>query len=456
MLSAQSSSSIFTFFKSLGLETKTLGLMAIPLIATGLVESSIGFISTTFAAHLGQAELVATALVSSLFTTLMVFMWGLFSAISTLVAEYDGARNDRAAAQVMRDALVMAFLMGLPVMGLIWAAPLFMEWLGKWQEVIEPVRICLYSFLPGIIPDFLGIVLLQFFLGLGQTRIIMVFSLFFTALNLTANYVLMFGKWGVPALGIAGIGWGASITMWVAVLFLGSALLLSRSHRKYLHSYFSGKLFSYSKELCVLGVPIGLMYCIELGFFMMIAFMIGQVDTKALAAHQIAIQYFLLLASVVFCIEKVTSVRVSYLLAEGQRAKAKMTGYSSVFLAILFMLTVAVIYWQFSLEIIAIDLNVQDEANSTIIKMTQQFLLIAAIFQIIEGVCIALFGVLRGLKDTQFTMFVSLLTFWGIALPLSYLFIIYLHWDVSWVWWSMVISATFEALLLGWRYHKKL
>jgi MATE family multidrug resistance protein len=423
-----------------------------PLIISGLIETSTGFFSVMFSAHLGQVTLAATALVSTLFSTLMVFMWGVFSGISALVSNYSSTRDNLAAVQVTKDGLLIALLASIPTILFIWNIAPLLTYFGEPKAIVELARPYLHGLVWGVLPDFCGLVLLQFILGLGNTRMVMVFNIIWVPLTIVIIYGLMFGKWYLPKLGVAGIGWGSSLAMWIAVIILCFGLYFTPQYRQFRSLMIINRHKYYLYQILALGVPIGLMYCIEISFFMAIALLMGYMSSQVLAAHQIAVQYFLVMMSVVFCIQNATTVRVSYLLGQGNIANANLVGYIAMLLATIFMLMVACIYWFFPENIISIDFVNTISRDQTVISLAKQFLIIAAVFQILEGICIAIFGALRGLQDTKFTMYTSLLTFWGIAFPLSYLLIIRYHWQPSWVWWSMVLSAACEAFILICRY----
>lgn len=215
-------------------ETKTIFNLSVPLIASGVVEAAIGFFSTLFLAHLGPQELAAGALVNWLFFTLMVMMWGLLSAVSVMVAQRFGAKDSLGIAQVLQDSILFSAVMTIPMGLLIWYADLIFLYFGQKPEMVALSKGYLHALAFGIFPDFIFLVLQQFLIGLGHMRANMVFTFIWVPINIIANYVLMFGKWGFPALGITGIGWGTTFSFWIMIFIIAAYIFFQKDYQIYL------------------------------------------------------------------------------------------------------------------------------------------------------------------------------------------------------------------------------
>ncbi|WP_192805899.1 MATE family efflux transporter [Rickettsiella massiliensis] len=248
-------------------ESYALLALALPLVLSSVIETSIGFFSNLFLAHLGAKSLAAGALVSWVFTTIMVIIWGVFSAISILVARYYGANQPLQIRAVLYAGLLLAILLMIPAMILMWnLAPIFL-FFGQKQSVVTLAQPYLHGLAWAIIPDFLITVLLQFSAGLGRTKTNLVFSLLFVPLNIFFNYSLLFGKFGLPCLGIAGIGWGAALAFWIMTTGFIFYFLLNPNYRIYWQRSRVEPIYPALKEILQVGFPLGLMYCVEVGFF---------------------------------------------------------------------------------------------------------------------------------------------------------------------------------------------
>lgn len=437
-------------------EIKILLMLALPLVITGLIEASVGFTSTLMVAHLGHYELAALGLVSNLFATLMVIMWGTLGATSVLISQYYGAKNQAAIARVFRDSILLALLFSIPAMILLWnIAPLLLL-LGQHPQIVALTNKYLHALAFAMIPDFTGIVMLQFLTGLGHTRVNLFFSLLWVPATILSNYVFIFGKWGIPAFGIAGIGWGTAVSFWITTLILAIYLYLHENYRPYLQSGAAKNEHSRLKELFKVGIPLGGMFCIEVTFFMILAILMGRISLEALAANQITLQYVGQFTVVSFSLAQAITVRMGHTIGANDIAAAERAGYMGIILGLIFMSLIALLYWFFPALLIAVDIKIHDPINQALIHLTKQFLSLAALFQLFEMIRITSFGALRSLRDTKFTMLISSVMFWGIALPCGYLLAFKVHWQGMGLWAGMVIGAAAGALILFMRFRNRI
>lgn len=200
----------------------------------------------------------------------------------------------------------------------------------------------------------------------------------------------------------------------------------------------------------------GLMYCVEVAFFFALTLVMGSFGDELLAANQIALQYLGVLMSIIFCIAQAITVRMGHLLGAGEISSAKRAAYVGICMSATLMLFVALCFWTFPSILISIDFDIYEPDNFETVRLATQFLAISAIFQVIEATRISLFGSLRGLKDTHFTLLSSIIGFWGIALPIGYILATRFHLKGVGLWWGMVIGACMSVILLAWRFKSKI
>ncbi len=421
--------------------------LALPLVATGIIESSIGFFSTIFLAKLGPQELAAGALVGWLFGTMMVVLWGTLTAVSVCIAQKHGAKDHLAVSKILRDGLTLSLLLAPPTALLLWfIAPVFLV-LGQPETQVMLAQPYFRALVWGILPDFIWLVLLQFLIGIGHTRTSMTCMLLWVPIAIFCNYILIFGKFGAPALGIAGIGWGMTVSYWLTTGWLIAYLMINKNYKSYLYDAFTRAKPFYLIELIQIGVPMGAMYSIEVGFFLALSLIMGLFGEAPLAGNQIALQYLGTLMAVVFSIASAVTVRMGHKIGENNFVAATRASHAGVFLSLCFMSFLLVIYWSFPEWLISIDLDVNDPKNAAIIPFAKQFLAVCAIFQLFEAIRITLFGSLRALKDTHFTLITSIISFWMIALPVGYT-LTYTRLGEQGLWWGMVLGAFSSTLLL--------
>jgi MATE family multidrug resistance protein len=437
-------------------EIYTLLTLAIPLAATGLLQSAIWFFETIFLSHIDAPTLAAGSLVSWLFGTVVVIVFGALSSINILVSHKHGANDELGISYITRDGLLLAVLISIPLFLLFWnMSPLFLLF-GQPPSVVILAKAYLHALAWGILANNIGLACLELIVGIGHARIILLFSIVTVLLNIVFSWLLIFGKYGFPALGIAGAGWGMTISYWGTTLLLVLFILLKKEYRPYFKNIFTFTKPYFLLELLRIGLPIGLMYCIEVGFFFAIALVMGLFSSDLQAANQIALQYMGLIMSMMFSIAQAVTVRMGHLLGAKEQQAAKRVCGIGVSFALLISGLMALIYVFFPDLLISIDFDMHDPANHTLISYVKKFFLVSAVFQFFEATRIILFGALRGLKDTRFTLLTSFISFWCLAFPLGYLFSTYLTMGGTGMWWGMVIGASFSVALLHWRFQKKI
>ena len=431
-------------------------MLAIPLAMTGLLQSGVFFFETVFLARLGPEVLAAGSLVSWLVVTIAVILFGTLSSINILVAYKHGARDAEGIAEIVRDGLKLALLLALPISILYWNISPLLLLFGQSPAIVLLAKSYLHAIAFGILPNVITIALLEVIIGLGHARIVLVASLFSVALTIFFSFSLIFGKFGMPALGIAGAGWGITVSYWITALFLFWHVLTSNQYKRFFQHLFMSNKVSHVMELLRIGLPMGIMYSVEVGFFFAITLIIGTFDGQLLAANQIALQYMGTLMSVIFSIAQAITVRMGHLLGASDTRAAKHAGIAGMWISALLMMITAICYWLFPTALISIDFDIHIPGNAGLIKDATQFLAVAAVFQIVESVRIALFGALRGLKETRFPLLVSIISFWGIALPIGYILATRWHLGGPGLWWGMVLGASFSIVLLWYRFKFKI
>lgn len=430
--------------------------LAVPLALTGIIQSSVFFFETLFLAHVDQQTLAAGALVSWLFGVLATILFGTLGSINILISHKHGANDDEGIKLVVRDGLLLAGLLTVPAFILFWNMSSIFLLFGQSPSVAILAQSYLHALAWGLLANFIMIAILESIIGLGYAKVIMVFTVLSVCLNIFFSFVFIFGKFGFPVLGIAGAGWGMTISYWITVIVLASYVLLSNKYKKYFSHILNVKKPSFLWELLQVGVPMGTMYCIEVAFFFALTLIMGSISSQLLSANQIALQYMGTLMAVIFSIAQAITVRMGHLLGAKEVEAAKRAAYLGILIAASFMSVVAIFYWFFPSILISADFNVHDPKNLEIVQDIKKFFMISAVFQIFEAMRISLFGALRALKDTHFTLLASIISFWCIALPLGYLLATYFHLGGMGLWCGMVIGASSSTILLYWRFKSKI
>lgn len=430
--------------------------LALPLVLTGMIGASIGFCQTVFLAHLSHEAMAAGALVSWLFGVFVVIIYGTLSSINILISHKHGAQDTRGISRVVRDGLLLAVLLSLPAIFLFWnMAPIFLLF-GQKQTIVSLAEPYLHALTWGLLPTFLVVALTELVIGLGHGRVVVVLTTLSVSLALFFSFVLIFGKFGMPSLGIAGAGWGTTISYWIMAFVVSVYLLTHKNYQIYFKNVFKIDKPFYIWELLKIGLPMGVMYCFEVGFFFALTLVAGSLNPQLLAANQIALQYMGTLMSVIFSVAQAVTVRMGHLIGANEINAAKRANFAALSISITFMSLFAVIYWLWPNLLISVDFDVSNPENALIVSYTKQLFAVSAVFQLLEATRITLFGALRALKDTNFTLISSIVSFWGIALPVGYLLATRFDFGGAGLWSGMAIGAGFSMSLLFWRFNSKI
>lgn len=430
--------------------------LAIPLVLTGISQSMLFFVKAIFLAQLGPQTLAASGLVSWMFATIIVVLFGTLSSINILVAHKQGAKDQEGIGLVARDGLVLTALLTIPAILLLWNMSSIFLLFGQPKSVVLLAQSYLHALSWGIFPDFIAMAFLEVIIGIGHARFILIFSVISVALNIFLSYTLILGKLGFPALGIAGAGWSITFTAWAMLIFLFIFILLKSDYRFYFRNIFSLKKPKFLGELLRLGLPTGLMYCVEVAFFFALTLAVGTLGTQAQAANQIALQYMCVMIDPIFSLAQAITVRMGHLLGGHDFSSAKKASYIGAGIALFCMLLSGLAYIFIPETLISLDFDVHNPANFELVQEAKNILIAAALFQIFEATRVALFGALRGVKDTRYTMLVSILSFWFIALPIGFLLGIYFEAGAQGFWWGMVFGALISVILLYQRFQLKI
>lgn len=430
--------------------------LVIPLALTGIVQSSAYFFETLFLAHLTPDVLAAGALVSWLFATLAVIFFGTLSSVNILVSLKYGANDHERIGFILRDGIILAIVFSIPAFLFCWYITPVLLFFHQPPSIVSLAQSYLYALAWGMLPSFVEMAFLELLIGLGHARAVMVFSFLSVGQIIFFSYALIFGEFGFDALGIAGAGWGMTISYWLTAIVVIIYVLLQKKYRIYVQKITSFSKPSYLLELIKIGFPIGAMYCVEVGFFLVLTLMMGSLGSQFLAANQIAMQYLGLFMSVIFSIAQAITVRMGHLLGANENTSAKKAAYLGVSLSAVLMVLVAIFGWAFPTVFVSADLNIHDPKNFAVANLAMQFLIISMFFQIFEAARIALFGALRALKDTHFTLLTSAIGFWGVSLPVGYFFATKLQLGGQGLWWGMILGVIISVILLALRFKLKM
>ena len=400
-------------------EARALLTLAGPIVLTNLGQIAIQTTDVIMIGWLGPQALAAASLGVSAVFVLLIFGIGVVAATAPMMAQDLGKKRFavREPRRTVRQGFWVAVMLGLPACVLLWHIAPVLGLMRQDAALIAATEPYVRAALFGFIPALWAIGLRNFLAALERPRAGMIVMMGGIAFNAAADYVLIFGALGLPALGLFGAGIATAATNIAQFVVLLVWIQLDRRFRRY---RLLGRLWrpdwARFREIFRIGLPIGVTLTLEVGLFASAVYLIGLIGTAALAAHMIAIQ----VASVTFMVPlglgMAATVRVGLATGRADPEAAWRAGMSALAMGTAFMAAMAVVMWTTPETIIAIFLDLDDPASAPVVELAVAFLAIAALFQIFDGGQAIGAGALRGLKDTRWPMVFAAIGYWPIGL----------------------------------------
>lgn len=429
--------------------------LAVPLASAQVAQSATGFADTVMMGRMGADVLAAGGLAALIFLSTMTATTGVVMGISPLVAEAFGAGQTTRIQRVARQGLWLAVVITIPAMIVMDHFDRWMMQAGQTETTVRLADTYLDIMLWGLLPVIGFAALRALVSALSQARPVMIIVVVGTAFNIVGNYVLGFGKFGFPQMGLAGLALASVIVQWG--MFIALALYVA-VHPRLRDYQFFGELHRLRPrvlwELIWVGVPIGAFSGLEVGFFLVVMFWTGTLGTEALAAHQIVFQTITFVFMVPLGISYATTVRVGQWLGRQDFDGIKQAAWVSVSMSTAFVVSVSIAFLIFPKQVIGIYLDVHNPDNAAVITLALPLLIIAAIAQVLDGLQKAVYGSLQGLQDTQMPMLLNVLGYWGVGLSVGYLLGFQLGMGSRGLWIGQSVAIAVVAALFIWRLHR--
>lgn len=396
--------------------------LAWPMVLTNLAQTAMIVTDVVFIGRLGPQALAASSLAVNIYHTFTFFAFGLVSAVAPMVAREKGVRRHevREIRRIVRQGLWTAIAVSIPSIVLLWYGDRFLLAIGQEPVLAAQAGVYLRA-LVWALPPFLGYIVLRFFISaLERPQWAFIIAIIAILLNALGNWLLVFGNWGFPALGIVGSGLASALA--TSLMFIGmvAVVMLDRHFRRYhVFGRFWEADWSKFKAIWRLGLPIGAIIAFETTIFNAAAFLMGWLGEAELAAHAIAIQIAAITFMTPLGIAQAATVRVGLAYGAGDAPSVARAGWSAFILGTSFMILTATLLITLPQFLIGIFIDTSHPGNLPVLALGVSFLTVAAVFQIADGAQVLAAGMLRGLHDTRMPMWYAAIGYWGIGLPLS-------------------------------------
>ncbi len=430
------------------MKLRQLLYILIPILITQIAMYSMSFFDTTMAGHYSSNDLAGVAIGSSLWLPVYTGLSGILLSIPPIVAQLVGGNKKNEVAFSIIQALYLAVIIAIVVIiiGSFVLEPI-LNGMKLEASVHETAFQYLIALSYGIIPLFVYNVIRSFIDTLGKTRVTMIITLMALPINISLNYLLIYGAFGFPELGGVGAGYATAITYWLITAI--SLYIVNKkmpfSHYRIFKQFYALSLTKW-KEILIIGLPIGFAIFFETSIFSAVTLFMSNFDTITIAAHQAAINFASLLYMIPLSISMALTIIVGFEIGAKRSKDAKEYSWMGVSIAIFMAFISGVILFMLRSEVAGIYTK-----DSEVLQLTSQFLIFAIFFQLSDAIQAPVQGALRGYKDVNITFIMTLISYWVIGLPTGYMLANYTDWGAFGYWIGLIAGLAVGAACLSYR-----
>jgi len=425
-------------------------LLAYPVMLSMLGQVMTGVADSIMVGWTGALPLAASSFANVFYNIPLFFGVGVSYAITPLVAQAEGSNDSSKIIAVLKNGSIINLVTAFVLVALIFSIEPFMYNMGQPEDVVTLALPYLSIVGVSIIPSMIFQTYRQFAEGLQRTRVAMIIVVGSNLVNIALNYVLIFGYYSFPELGLNGAGWATLISKTIMAISMMAYVYFGRRYQPYRLGFsiggYSQKLIS---KMLHIGVPSGSQYIFEAGAFGFSAIMMGWIGTTALAAHQIAINLATISYMTTSGLGAAATIRVGNFLGQHDKKNLRASAFAMIWMAtgIMTLWALLFIFGKEFLPALYID-------DGAVIQLTASLMIIAAFFQLSDGIQVVTAGALRGLQDVKIPSLLIFVAYWIIALPLGYVFAFVFDWAAIGIWIGLLIGLTITATAMVIRFNR--
>lgn len=446
---------LFHFIRCHQFEIRKLIAIAFPILLAQFAQNSMGIIDTIMAGRVSAADMAAISVGASIWLPLILLGHGILLALPPIISYLNGSGQRHRIAHYIHQALWIVLLMCIPLGLFIYYSDYVVSYM-KMDSMLAQITI---QYLRAMLWGLPGYLLLITFRclndGIAKTKPAMVITFLGVLLNIPLNYVFIYGKFGLPAFGAVGCGIATAIVNWAMCLMMIYYSHQARNQRDlniFKHLIEKPNITTWRKIL-KLGGPIGIALFCEVALFALSSLLLSPLGTNVVASHQIALTTSSFIFMLPMSLGMATTILVGQRLGESKFHQAKSVFYSALTVGLSFAFVTALIIVLFSQQIPKIYVS-----DPQVIIIASYLLLISALYQFSDSIQVITAGALRGYKDTQSILYITIFCYWGIGMPLGYI-LSRTDWIVPSIgaagfWIGFVVSLTVAAVLLIQRIRK--
>ncbi|WP_257812539.1 MATE family efflux transporter [Aggregatibacter actinomycetemcomitans] len=445
-----------TTVKEYHIEAKKLIAIALPILLAQIAQNSMGLVDTIMAGRVSAVDMAAISVGASIWLPLVLFGHGLLLALPPTISYLNGSGQRRRIAHQVRQGIWIVLFSCIPLVWLIYNSDFVLQKMDMEQRLADITFGYLHAMVWGL-PCYLLMVNFRCLNdGIAKTKPAMVITSLGLLINIPLNYIFIYGKLGVPAFGAVGCGIATAIVNWVMCLLMLAYCMRAKNQRdlKVFANIIERPNRRTLGKLLKLGFPIAMALCCEVALFALTSLFLSPLGADVVASHQIALNTGSFVFMLPMSLGMTTTILVGQRLGEKSPEGAKQVTYSALvmglFIAVITAFLIVILKEQIA------NIFVKD---AEVIAMAGTLLLLAALYQFSDTIQVIIGSVLRGYKDTQAILYITLFCYWVVGMPLGYVLartdlIVPGGIAAKGFWIAFVVSLTIAAVLLFFRLRK--
>lgn len=444
--------------RSYGTHFRAVLTLGLPLAGSQLAQFAVHMTDVIMMGWYGLDELAALVLAAGYWFVTFILLGGFAFAVMPIVAKALGEQNTT----LVRRATRMAMWISVIVAVLVYPIFLFSEaaLIALGQEPHIAALAQPYLMITGfeMIPALIVQVFRSYFSALERTRVVLLAVIAAVVVNAGLNYLLIFGNFGLPEMGMAGAALASFIVSTLMMIGLIIYAQIATPENELFRNMFKpdwdvfGMVFK-------MGFPIGLTSLAEVSLFNVAAIMMGWISTTTLAAHGIALQLSAIAFMMQLGLAQVATIRAGNALGRGNEADLRRGALVVTIMSLIMAAITCVIYLTFAEPLIGLFIAPDEPARAEVLRIGAMLLVFSALFQFSDGGQVIALSLLRGLQDTAVPMWQATFSYWAVGLPVAYLFGFVINWGASGVWVGLLVGLSVAWVLMGirfWRFKSRI
>ena len=426
--------------------------LALPVVMSQIGQVTVQLVDIMMVGHVGTAELAAAAYANNIFMIGMLFGMGITYGITPMVGNAFGNKDLNKVVVLLKNGVYTHFAVALVLTAIMATLYLLLPLLGQPPEVVQLAKPYYLLLCLSYLPFMLFFSFKQFFEGIGNTKMAMQITLISNVINVIVNYLFIFGKFGFPELGLNGAGIGTLVSrLFMPLLFLVYISRISR-FRKYFSSAWAQSFHvKYVISILRIGIPIGFQIIVEVFTFALGAIMMGWFGETPLAAHQVALGLASFTYMISLGVSQANTIRVSHQMGVKDYKSLKMAAFASTHLVLAFMMIMGIVFIMARYK-----LPVLFTSDGQVVIVAAQLLIVAAFFQVFDGLQVVMLSTLRGMADVKVPMIMAFIAYLVIGIPTSYVFAFILHNGPQGIWFGYLVGLASAGVMFYYRFKQNL